>query len=83
MDICISITGKIVVVYNETVDWSALGTASIARASHVEPDATGQWSADLSPVAGPRLGPFKLRSQALAAEEAWLSARLPQLGQST
>ena len=83
MDLCVSTTGKIVVVYNETLNWSALGTATIARASHVEPSPTGQWSADLSPVAGPCLGPFKLRSQALAAEEAWLNARLPQLAQST
>ena len=30
----------------------------------------------LSPVAGPRLGPFDLRSQALGAEVAWLQLKL-------
>ena len=42
---------------------------SITRASHVEPDAEGRWLADLTPVAGPVLGPFDLRSEALAAEQ--------------
>ena len=46
-----------------------LGTARKSRrASHVEPDADGRWWADLSPVAGPRLGPFEVRSAALDAE---------------
>ncbi len=31
---------------------------------------------DLSPVGGPVLGPFRLRSQALAAEQAWLDGWL-------
>ncbi len=83
MELCISKSGKIVVVYNEAVDLSALGTTTITRASHVEPDTAGQWWADLGPVSGPRLGPFRLRSQALAAELDWLDARLPQLARST
>ncbi len=41
------------------------------RASHVEPCAGG-WSADMSPVGGPVLTGFTKRSQALAAEVAWL-----------
>ncbi|MEQ8786545.1 MAG: hypothetical protein RIC55_09610 [Pirellulaceae bacterium] len=44
----------------------------IERASHVEPNPDGTWSADLSPVGGPTLGPFGLRSRALDAEVAWL-----------
>lgn len=32
------------------------GEARISRASHVEPDDSGQWTADLSPVGGPILG---------------------------
>ena len=32
------------------------------------------WLADLSPVNGPVLGPFDRRSEALAAELAWLEA---------
>ena len=38
----------------------------------LEPDDAGQWWADLSPVHGPRLGPFGVRSQALDAERLWL-----------
>lgn len=48
------------------------GTATIRRASHVEPDDNGQWFADLSPVNGPKLGPFPLRQEALDAEVEWL-----------
>jgi hypothetical protein len=61
-------------IYSEAIDLSQLGRLTIARGSHVEPDQTGDWFADLAPVAGPRLGPFKLRSEALAAEVAWLEA---------
>ena len=59
-------------IYDETINLAALGQLQISRASHVEPDAHGQWWADLSPVDGPTLGPFSLRSQALAAEKTWL-----------
>lgn len=47
---------------------------AIARGAHVEPDPEGRWVADLSPVRGPVLGPFSLRSQALQAEQEWLEA---------
>ena len=50
------------------------GEARISRASHVEPDDSGQWTADLSPVGGPILGPYDLRETALQAEVAWLKA---------
>jgi len=59
-------------LYGETVDLRCLGTLSVRRASHVEPDAEGLWWADLSPVDGPRLGPFMRRSDALSAEAVWL-----------
>lgn len=50
-----------------------LGRASVIRASHVEPSLHGDfWTADLSPVGGPALGPFALRHEALEAEVAWL-----------
>lgn len=51
-----------------------LGVPIVRRASHVEPDRQGQWWVDLSPVAGPRLGPFPPdgRQAALAAEAAWI-----------
>ena len=51
-----------------------LGKSHIIRASHVEPNDDRQWEADMSPSGGPTLGPFKLRSDALAAELNWLRA---------
>jgi hypothetical protein len=45
---------------------------SSPRASFVEPTSDGQWTADMSPVNGPVLGPFKLRGDALKAETEWL-----------
>lgn len=42
----------------------------VERASHVEPTVEGAWTAEM--VAGPVLGPFSTRSEALAAERAWL-----------
>lgn len=66
--------GQVRCVYDERLDLAALGRRVIRRGSHVEPDTHGQWLADLAPVGGPVLGPFALRSQALAAERAWLEA---------
>ena len=48
-----------------------LGTATVTRVSHVEP-VKGGWTADMSPVSGPVLGPYKLRKDALSAEVQWL-----------
>ena len=70
MDLFIRPTGEIDMLYDELLDLSSLGTMNIARASHVEPDSTGQWFAHL--IDGPTLGPFCLRSEALAAEQQWL-----------
>ena len=64
--------GTVETLYDEALDLAQLGSLEITRASHVEPDATGHWWADLTPVAGPTLGPYRQRSQALAAEAAWL-----------
>ena len=72
MDLVVRPSGAVAALYSEAIDLAALGTLVIRRASHVEPDARGGWSADLSPVAGPVLGPFPSRSAALAAEVAWL-----------
>lgn len=72
MELVISPKGVVRCLYDEAVDLSLLGQIQIRRASHVEPDESGDWWADLSPVSGPRLGPFALRSQALAAESVWL-----------
>jgi hypothetical protein len=64
--------GLVRCVYGEAVDLASLGSLSIRRASHVEPDPDGAWWADLSPSGGPRLGPFPQRSLALVAEQVWL-----------
>jgi hypothetical protein len=79
MQLMIRPGGKVHCLYGEELDLHELGSLAIARGSHVEPDATGQWTADLSPVNGPRLGPFSSRSDALAAERQWLETHwLPQ-----
>ncbi len=72
MHLVIDRHGIVRCLYGEAVDLAALGVPVIARASAVEPDAAGQWWADLAPVGGPRLGPFARRSQALEAERRWL-----------
>lgn len=61
-------------VYREAIDLATLGELGIRRAGIVEPDAAGRWSADLSPVGGPTLGPFARRSEALDVEARWLAA---------
>jgi len=72
MELIIEPSGHAHCIYDETLDLAALGSVSISRASHVEPDKNGEWIADLSPIGGPSLGPFGQRSIALAAEVAWL-----------
>jgi hypothetical protein len=73
MDLIVSPDGTIRAVYAEAIDLGVLGHLVISRASHVEPDDSGRWLADLTPVAGPVLGPFDLRSEALDAEQVWLA----------
>jgi hypothetical protein len=72
MQLVIDRQGNVRCVYGEEIDLAALGQLSIRRGSHVEPDSDGKWWADLSPVKGPRIGPFDRRSDALDAEGAWL-----------
>jgi len=72
MQLVISPGGAVRCIYSEAIDLAALGSPAITRASHVEPDQQGRWWADLSPVGGPRLGPFEWRSEALEAEASWL-----------
>jgi len=74
MQLVIQPDGAVRCIYDEAIDLHALGRPVIHRASHVEPNADGRWHADLSPVGGPTLGPFRHRSDALAAEAAWLAA---------
>jgi hypothetical protein len=72
MQLVIDCHGTVRGVYSEAIDLAQLGELAIRRASHVEPDASGHWWADLAPVGGPKLGPFDRRSEALAAESKWL-----------
>ena len=72
MQLTITPEGIVRCLYGEELDLHALGQLCITRGSHVEPTADGQWTADLSPVSGPVLGPFAQRSQALDAERTWL-----------
>lgn len=74
MQLVIKPGGVVRCVYGEEIDLAALGSPVISRASHVEPDQYGCWLADMGPVGGEVLGPFELRSEALAAEQAWLEA---------
>ena len=74
MIINITVNGELRFIYADDLQpLLELGTAKVRRASHVEPTDGGQWTADMSPVSGPVLGPFTLRSEALAAEANWLS----------
>lgn len=73
MQLTIDRCGIVHAVYSDDFELSALGSLTIRRASFVEPDDSGRWWVDLSPVNGPRLGPFDLRGQALAKEVAWLT----------
>lgn len=72
MQIVITSGGAIRCIYGEEIDLTALGSPAISRASHVEPDPRGRWLVDLSPVGGPQLGPYPVRSEALDAEREWL-----------
>ena len=64
--------GWIKAVHHDALAWQRLGSVLIQLGSHVEPTANGEWTADLSPVGGPVLGPFAKRGAALAAEVRWL-----------
>ena len=76
MQIVIKPSGVFISVYNDSLDCGEFGRPQIRRASHVEPDASGRWFADLSPVDGPKLGPFDKRSEALEAELEYVNSML-------
>ena len=73
MELYINTQGLIRAIYGEALPVRSLGIVRIHRASHVEPDDSGNWWADLEPSGGPILGPFPLRSTALDAEHDWLT----------
>lgn len=73
MTIVVLSDGSARCIYSDDLNLASLGQIHIRRASTVEPDAAGDWHADLSQVGGPRLGPFARRRDALAAEQSWLA----------
>ena len=73
MELVVDAGGDVRCVYGEELDLRQLGKLLITRASHVEPDRDGFWWADMGPVDGPVLGPFKNRTEALQAERGWLA----------
>ena len=72
MELLVTPEGTIRCLYDETLPLAELGRLPIQRGSHVEPTPEGEWTADLSPVGGPLLGPFPLRIDAHRAEAGWL-----------
>lgn len=76
MFIVISPTGRARFIYSDEVALALAGSgeARTVRASHVEP-AGSQWTADMSPVGGPVLGPFVTRQEALEEEVKWLEEK--------
>ena len=71
-ELIIGLGGSVRMIYSELIEPHAWGEPIIERGSNVEPDQNGFWWADLTPVNGPRLGPYHMRSKAIAAEIAWL-----------
>jgi hypothetical protein len=66
--------GSVRCLYSDALELDRIGRLTISRGSHVEPTPDGQWTADMSPVCGPVLGPYRSRRDALAAEVGWLEA---------
>ncbi len=73
MELVVDAGGSVRCIYDEALDLREIGQLQITRASHVEPDAEGYWRADMGPSGGPVLGPFRSRSEALGAENVWIS----------
>ncbi len=76
MELVVDAGGDVRCIYGEELDLREFWELQITRASHVEPDRDGFWWADMGPVGGPVLGPFKNRTEALQAETAQLSEAL-------
>jgi hypothetical protein len=79
MKLLIEPSGDLRCIYGEAIELNELGSLTIKRGSHLEPDQQGRWWADLTPAGGPALGPFSSRSLALAAEVDWLETHWLQV----
>jgi hypothetical protein len=76
VSITITADGNLRFIWDDSLaELVSAGIPTISRASHVEANDRGEWSADLNPVGGPVLGSFPLRSEALAAERRWLEGK--------
>jgi hypothetical protein len=76
MHVTVTPDGSVEFIYSDSLlPLTNLGSCRITRASHVEPS-DGGWTADLSPVSGPVLGPYRTRQEALDAEVAWLQTNV-------
>ena len=80
MNLVVRPGGAVECLYDDAFDLTRMGRVSIARASHVEPNGLGHWTADLAPANGPVLGPFRTRTEALQAERIWLERHRLKLG---
>jgi hypothetical protein len=78
MELVVGLEGGVKCIDDESLDLRALGRLTITRASPVEPDSDGNWWADMGPVGGPVLGPFRTRGEALAAEGASMTSSPPR-----
>ena len=75
--IAIDADGIALMIYSdEHADFLRTGKTTVRRVSNVEPAPQGGWTADMSPVDGPVLGPYPLRQQALDAEVEYLKQLL-------
>ena len=83
LKLLIETTGEITAIYSDALaDLCDEGTATITRASHVEPvvlenpagEVMSGWAATMNN--GIMIGPFRLRSEALEAEVTYLEQRL-------
>lgn len=68
--------GKVLAIYSDDLAdlASKASHVEIRRASAVEPTPEGQWTATMTD--GTVLGPYRLRSEALTAEVAYLESKL-------
>lgn len=72
MSITVTPDGNLKFIWDDRLDeLKHAGEFHRRRASYVESAGT-QWTADMSPVGGPLLGPFELHKYAISAETAWL-----------